>query len=158
MQLGTVTTPFYLLVTAKFPFAPFTMSEKVTGIYIFCAAVSEDLHNQVITARNLHIWIRPSLSKFRLILAQCYWYISFLNTPINLAIMAEWMRFQLTICLSLLKNATDTFIENFATWCFILKSSSHSRKKFWGSNLDCHSFSCWQGPGYFMLEVEENIM
>ena len=75
------------------------MSEKVAGIYIFCAVVSEDLHNQVVTASNLHVWIRPSLSKFQLILAQCYQYISFLNTPINLAIMVEQMSFQLTICL-----------------------------------------------------------
>ena len=59
---------------------------------------------------------------------------------------------------SLLKNATDTFIESFSVWSFILKSSSHSRTKFPGSNLDCHSFSCWQGPGYFMLETKENIM
>ena len=37
-----------------------------------------------------------------------------LESPINLAITAERMRFQLAICLPLLKNATDTFIENFA--------------------------------------------
>ena len=90
------------------------MSEKVTGIYIFCAVVSEDLHNQVVTVSNLHVWIRPPMSKFQLILTQCYQYISFLNTPINLAITAEQMRFQLAICLPLLKDATDTFIENFS--------------------------------------------
>jgi len=87
-----------------------------------------------------------------------YWYISFSNTLINLAMMARWVRFQLTICLSLLENTTNTFIESFATWCFILKRLSHSRTKFRGSNLDCHSFSCWQGTGYFMLETEENVM
>jgi len=30
MQLGTVTTPFYLLVTANFPFALFNASGKVS--------------------------------------------------------------------------------------------------------------------------------
>ena len=81
-----------------------------------------------------------------------------LESLINLAIMAEQMRFQLAICLPLLKDTTNIFIENFATWCSILKSSFHSRTKFPGSSLDCHSFSCWQGPGYFILETEENIM
>ena len=84
--------------------------------------------------------------------------VYFFNTPINLAVMAKRSRSQVTFHHSLLENATDTFIENFSAWCFILKSSSHSRTKFWGGSLDCHSFSRWQGPGYFMLKAEENVM
>ena len=72
--------------------------------------------------------------------------------------MAEQSRFQLALHLSLLENATNTFIKSFAAWCFILKMLSHSRTKLRGSHLDCHSFSCWQGTGYFMMETEENIM
>jgi len=80
---------------------------------------------------------------------RCYWYISFSNTLIHLVIMAGWVRFQLAICLSLLKNATNTFIESSATGCFILKRLSYSRTKFQGRNLDCHSFRsldilCWK--------------
>ena len=82
------------------------------------------------------------------ILAQCYQYIIFLNTLINLTIMAGRVRFQLAICLPLLENATDTFIE----------SSSHYRTKIPGSDLDCHSLSRWQGPRYFPLEAAESIM
>jgi len=69
------------------------------------------------------------MSIFQLILAEGYRYISFSNTPINIAMMAGWVRFQLAICLSLLENATDTFIESSAAGCFILKSLSHSRTK-----------------------------
>ena len=135
-----------------------SVSEKVAGIWIFCAAASEDLHNQVVTASNFHVCIRPSMSKFQLILADGYRYISFLNAPINLAATAEWSRSQVTFHHSLLENVADTFIESFAAWCFILESFSHSRTKYRGSNLDCHSFSRWKGPGYFALEVEENMM
>ena len=135
-----------------------SVSEKVAGIYIFDAAVSEDPHNQVVTTSNFHVCIRPSMSKFQLILAESYWYISFFNTTINLAATAEQSRFQVTFHHSLLENATDTFIKSFAACSFILESFSHSRTKFRGSNLDCHSFTHWQGPGYFVLEVEENMM
>jgi len=75
---------------------------------------SENPYEEVVTASNLHICIRPSMSKFKLILAQYYRYMSFLNTPINLAIMTERSGFQLALRLSLLENATDTFIESFA--------------------------------------------
>jgi len=34
MQLGTVTTPFYLLVTVKFPFAPFNTVELIPNIIL----------------------------------------------------------------------------------------------------------------------------
>ena len=122
-----------------------SVSEKVAGIWIwiFCAVVSEDLHNQVVTASSFHVCIRSSMSKFQLILPEGYRYISFFNTTINLAATAEQSRFQVTFHHSLLENSTDTFIKSFSAWCFILESFSHSSTEFRGSNLNCHSFSRW---------------
>ena len=72
--------------------------------------------------------------------------------------MAEQSRFQLEPHLPLFEDTTNTFIESFAAWCFILKKLSYSRAKLQGSYLDYHSFSYWQGSGYFILEVVEDIM
>ena len=109
---------------------------------------SKNFYKKAVIASNLYICIRPSMSKFQLILIQCYWYISFLNTPINLSVMAKKSRSQGMFHLTLLENATDTFIESFI----------HSRTKIPGSNMDCHSLSYWQGPRHFAWEVKKNIM
>jgi len=45
---------------------------------------------------------------------ESYQYISFSNTPINLAMMAEQSRFQLEPHLPLFEDTIDTFIESFA--------------------------------------------
>ena len=40
-----------------------SVSKKVAGIWVIVAAASENPHEEVVTASNLHVCIRPSMSE-----------------------------------------------------------------------------------------------
>jgi len=131
---------FLILPLPSSPHKPFsTQLRTVTTIFTFLSQLnslfpllvdSKNSYKEVVIASNLYICIRPSMSKFQLILIQCYWYISFLNTPINLAVMAKKSRSQGVFYLALLKNTTNTFIESFLHNVLFSKALSILEQRF----------------------------